>query len=253
MTEGGIRLVTQGDDSGSCHSANTAILAAFHKGIMRNTSMLVVGPAFEGAVEMLGNVPGLCVGLHAAVTCEWAEVRWGPVLGPERVPSLVDERGHFFHTTQELHHRGPDPDEMVAEVRAQLDLARSRGANVEYIDDHMGYEWVRDVGDRIARVADEEGVVHIGAPLPHLPAVAGAFDNMVDELLAQLAAAPPGDYFLPGHPCYPTDDVDGLNLPCEAPGVQTELRDWERRIFMDDVVVDHCARHGIEPIRWTDL
>ena len=40
----------------------------------------------------------------------------------------------------------------MAEVRAQLDLARRRGLSVDYIDDHMGYEWVGDVGERIARL-----------------------------------------------------------------------------------------------------
>ena len=47
-----IRIVTRGDDSGSCHSANRAIADAFKNGLLRNASVMVPAPAFKDAAQM---------------------------------------------------------------------------------------------------------------------------------------------------------------------------------------------------------
>lgn len=51
MPRTGIRLVTRGDDSGSCATANRAILDAHRHGILKNTSLIVSGPVLDDAVE----------------------------------------------------------------------------------------------------------------------------------------------------------------------------------------------------------
>ena len=50
--ENQVCLIVRGDDSGMCHSANTAVLDAFRNGILRNTSVMVPCPAFAEACEM---------------------------------------------------------------------------------------------------------------------------------------------------------------------------------------------------------
>ena len=91
-----IRLITRGDDCGAALSGNAAIRDAFREGILRNTSVMVPGPVVEEAAQMLAHERDLCFGLHCTLTAEWDRVRWGPVLPPDRVPSLVDRRGHFY-------------------------------------------------------------------------------------------------------------------------------------------------------------
>ncbi len=253
MGEKRIRLVTRGDDGGSCHTANVAIRDAFEKGILRNTSLMVPCPAFEEAAGMFRDMPGLCVGLHATLNAEWDGVRWGPVLPPEDVPSLVDADGHFFHTTRALHENGADPAEMMAEIEAQLALARSAGLAIRYVDPHMIFTWVADMDARLAQFAEREGLIYGPKAVPRLPAVEGEFDNPVDELVARLSAAPPGTYILIGHPCYDTEEVRRFCRGGGDPGSEGPKRDWQRRMFMDPKVLECCEANGIQPIRYTDV
>ncbi len=253
MTEGRIRLVTRGDDSGSCHTANVAIRDAFQKGILRNTSLMVPCPAFEEAAEMFRELPGLCVGLHATLNAEWDEVRWGPVLPPGDVPSLIDENGHLLQTTQALHERGADPDEMMAEIEAQLALARSTGLHIGYVDSHMAFTWIADMDARLARFAEREGLIYRHEGVGRLPAVEGEFDNLVDALVARLSAAQPGTYIIVGHPCYDTEEVRRFYHPGIEPGAEGPNRDWQRRMFMDPKVLQCCQANGIRPIRYTEI
>ena len=47
------------------------------------------------AVEILRDQPQVSAGIHLTLNSEWQHYKWGPVLGASRVPSLVDENGHF--------------------------------------------------------------------------------------------------------------------------------------------------------------
>ncbi len=252
MADARIRLVTRGDDSGSCNTANVAIWNAYKKGILRNTSIMVPAPAFPEAAEMFSEDKGLCVGLHITLNAEWDSVRWGPVLGAEKVPSIVDSEGNLFKTTQALNDNHPKTEELLAEVQAQLDLARRSGLDVKYMDTHMGVSWVGELKEPLLELAEREGLVYANLPVGHLARVEGEFDNPVDALIARLDAADPGTYIIVGHPCYDRVDVRmfghaGLG---ESQGV---ARDWQRRIFMDPKVVEYCRQNGVEPIRYDEI
>ena len=90
MSQPRIRLITRGDDAGSCEAANRAILEACERGVLRNVSVMVPGPAFEAAARLLADRPEICLGLHATLNAEWEEVRWGPVLPPDQETSEVE-------------------------------------------------------------------------------------------------------------------------------------------------------------------
>ena len=76
------RIITRADDLGSFHSANLACLHAYKKGMLRNGGFIVVGGRIDEAAELFRNEKGFCCGLHAALNCEWEDVRWRPVLPP---------------------------------------------------------------------------------------------------------------------------------------------------------------------------
>ena len=252
MAKAPIRLVTRGDDSGSCNTANVAIWNAYKKGILRNTSIMAPGPAFQEAAEMFSEDKGLCIGLHVTLNAELDAVRWGPVLPREKAPTLVDPKGHFFKTTQALNDNKPDLEQMVAEVQAQLDLARAKGLEVSYMDTHMGVGWVAGLEARLRELGDREGLLYSHIVVSGLPRVEGTFADPVAALIARLDAAQPGTYVVVGHPCYDRADVrmfDHAGLK-ESQGV---ARDWQRRIFMDKKVLDYCRKKGVEPIRYTEI
>ena len=60
-----IRLLIQGDDMGAAHGMNAGTIKAYKEGILRSTNVIVPGPWFMEAVELLQQNPGLDV----ACTC----------------------------------------------------------------------------------------------------------------------------------------------------------------------------------------
>jgi len=245
-----IRLVTRGDDSGTCENANLAIRDAFVSGMLKNTSLMVPPPALDHAAEVLADLPGLCVGLHVTLTSEVELMKWGPVLPVEKVPSIVNRNGHFYHHVREVAEHAA-VGELIAEVQAQLDLARARGFNIEYMDEHMLVGAVPGLRNELDSLGDREGLDHSHLSLAALPSVEGEFESPLKRFIARLGAAEPGTYMVVGHPCYDTEEVRRLWTGRPVP--VGHMRDWERRYFMDPEVLEYCSARGIEAIRFTDL
>jgi hypothetical protein len=250
LSETRIHLITRGDDCGSNHSANVAIAEAFHHGILKNTSLMIPCSAIQEAARMLAAEKDLCCGLHATVNAEWDSVRWGPVLPPEEVPSLVDEKGCFFQTTRALHDHGAALDQIMAELQAQLARARQLGFDVRYVDTHMGFGWVAEGFDEaFDSWCQREGVRnahHYGQRLPKVD-VAG---DPVERMIAQLEAAEPGQYLIVGHPAYDNAEMRALGhegYPGEVIGPE---REWQRRMFTDPRVIAYCRERGVVPTRY---
>lgn len=246
-----IRLVTRGDDAGSCRTANLAIRDCYVRGILRNASVMAPAPAAEHAATVLRACDGLCLGLHACITSEWDSFKWGPVLPARAVPSLVDKHGHFRATVHQINEQGFDPDEVMAELAAQLALLRALKLHVAYMDCHMGFNWLPGLDERLAAFAAKEGLIYSPAGLTRLPHVAGTFGTPVAALCASLAAARPGTYLCVSHPGYVRADMQRLGHT-RYRNVAVD-RDWQRRMFMDPAIITCCAQYGIVPIRYVDL
>lgn len=242
-----IRLVTRGDDSGSCSSANHAILEAFRNGVLRNTSLMVPGPAFEEAAELFADVPGLCLGLHVVLNAEWDDVKWGPVLPPEEVPSLVDANGYFLPSPNKLGERDFSLDEIMAEVEAQFALARKYGLNLEYLDEHMGVGRVGGLRDHLKAFAARERLFY-GDSVPHFPGVSN-----VNALLERLQNTSPGDYVLITHPGYDADDMRAYGHVGYEPGQVAKERENDRRLLTDPRLLQAAQDGLFTPVRYTDL
>lgn len=248
-----MRIVTRGDDSGSCHSANRAIADAFNHGVLRNTSIMVPAPLFKEAARMYKNLDGLCIGLHATITDEWNTHRWGPILDADRVPSLVMEDGTFFKSTRDLWDNKPDSDEILAEIKAQLEMARSEGLDIGYMDEHMAFGWFDGLAPRLHAFAEAEGLVHRPESLSRLSRIDGEFSDPVERLLATLDAAElDKTYLLVGHPCYDSKDIQQMTYGDQLPGEIAKERDWQRRMFMDDRVIEYYRRNDIQPITYAE-
>jgi chitin disaccharide deacetylase len=130
------RLIVRGDDMGMTEGSLEAFEKAFVDGVLTCGGILVPGPWFEGAAKLCVNHLDWCVGVHLAVVGEWRGCRWRPVLPWDRVKSLVDEDGFFYASPSELLAHHPNLDELDAEYRAQIDLAKKKGIRVQYLDLH---------------------------------------------------------------------------------------------------------------------
>lgn len=248
-----ILLVTRADDLGSFRSANRAILEVFRHGIVRNTSLMAIGHELQDAVDLLSGVDGLCIGCHASITSEWANVRWAPCAPPEKVPALLDAEGHLVHYPREADEQGADPDQILIEVAAQLARLRSLGVEPEYLDTHMRFDLLPGVEDALAGFCERESLLYASRvpDLQRLSRPAGM--GRVEGVVAALREAAPGRYLLIGHPAYPDDEMAPVHLPGKEPGLIAAERQEERLMFSAPEILAVVAECGIEPVRYVDL
>lgn len=150
-----VSLIIRTDDIGMSHSVNMAMQKLVSTGMPVSVSVLFVCPWYQEAVEILKQHPNVSVGIHLALNSEWKNYRWGPVTGSLAVPSLVDENGFFFPSSEALHQHNPSVSEVEKELRAQIDRALRSGVKIDYVDYHMGtvtrYPEFREITERLAR------------------------------------------------------------------------------------------------------
>lgn len=131
-------MLIRADDMGMSHGQNQAFQTLIESGIPLSVSVMFPCPWWKHAVEILKKHPEVSVGVHLTLNAEWKHYRWGPVLGPSAVPSLVDEEGYFFPSRALLYGNHPELTEMEAELRAQVQRAADSGLQIDYVDYHMG-------------------------------------------------------------------------------------------------------------------
>jgi len=248
-----IRVVCRMDDAGSCPSANAAIAEILAHGFARNVSVMACATYFDEAAAMLRRFPDACIGLHATIHAEWDEVKWPPVLPPDRAASLVDENGMLLANPMLNHERGVNADEVLAEIAAQLARMRDAGLNVRYMDQHMCFGWLADVGPRLAALARREGLLYDEGALGSLPPAPEDVTGLAERFIAQLEAAGPGDYLYVSHPGRDRPDMRRFTHAGLAPGQVARERDEDRLRYLSPKVMEHAAAHGVAFVTYADV
>src|SRR2546430_572079 len=88
-------LLVRIDDIGMSHAVNQALQELADTHMPLSASVRFGCPWYREAVEFLRKNPQIAGGVHLALNAEGKGSRWGPVLGGEAVPSLVDPVGYF--------------------------------------------------------------------------------------------------------------------------------------------------------------
>ncbi len=248
-----VRLIARADDAGSCRTANMAIMECVEAGLALNVGVMACAPFFDEAAEMLAGRKDVCVGLHATINAEWDEVKWGPVLSPERVPTLVDAGGHFHRTPNVTHEHGGKADEVIAEIEAQFASARAAGLRIAYLDEHMGFGWLPGVRERLDALMRREGLLEGGRGFQGLPPSPWRYEDRADDLIARLEVAGPGTYLIVAHPGHDTEEMRRLGHAGLAPGQVAREREGDTQMLTSHKVLEYCGHHGVAPTRFTDL
>jgi predicted glycoside hydrolase/deacetylase ChbG (UPF0249 family) len=136
--QGRPELLIRIDDIGMNHSVNMALQQLADTKMPLSASVLFACPWYQEAVDVLRKNPQISVGVHLALNSEWKWYRWGPVLGKEAVPSLVDTVGYFFSSSDEFLAHKYDLGEVERELSAQVERALRSGLKIDYVDYHMG-------------------------------------------------------------------------------------------------------------------
>lgn len=142
------RLIVNADDLGRTRGINQGIFEAHLDGILTSATLMATCEAAREAAAKLADVPRLGVGLHLVVA------GGVPALPPAEIPSLVDDEGRFPLRPEGLH--GADPEEILAEARAQLDLFRDlTGREPTHFDSHYHTHRLAAVCDALIELARE--------------------------------------------------------------------------------------------------
>ena len=177
------------DDFGMCHAVNMAIKQIIEAQIPISVSVMFTCPWYQEAVEILKQHPEVSVGVHLTLNAEWKNYRWGPVLGPAAVPSLVDSIGYFFPSRSKLFANNPKTSEVEKELRAQLERAKNTGLKLDYIDHHMGAavqtEELRSLVEKLAAEYELGISQYFGESYSNVTYHA-SFENKTDSLITKI-------------------------------------------------------------------
>ena len=143
-------LIINADDFGMCHSVNAAVMRALREGVATSTTLMVPCPWGRHGLRFLAEHPDIPFGVHLTVIAEWDDYRWGPLTTPEKVPSLVNEEGHFYKFDEmPAFLAGVDLEELETEFRAQIETVLAFGLRPTHLDWHClrleGWDAVSEV------------------------------------------------------------------------------------------------------------
>lgn len=131
-------LLVRIDDIGMNHSVNMALEQLAATRMPLSASVMFACPWYQEAVDILRRNPQIAVGVHLTLNSEWKGYRWGPVLGKEAVPTLVDSVGYFLSSSEQFLARAYSLDDVERELSAQVERALRSGLKIDYVDYHMG-------------------------------------------------------------------------------------------------------------------
>ncbi len=145
------KVIITSDDAGMCRAVNVGMIRAMRQGLVSSASMMTCCPAFDEFAEFAVDHPQFDYGVHLVLTCDLREQPWGPILGKEAVPSLVDEDGIFpFWPDRNL-----KIEEVHQELQAQINRAKQAGIPISHIDHHM---WVMFQSPELLRLYVQLGI-----------------------------------------------------------------------------------------------
>src|SRR5512146_612753 len=149
-------LIINADDFGLSPGANRAIVRAWREGILTSASLMAGGNAFDEAVVLARENPGLQVGLHLTL------VQGHGVLPYEKFPSIVDGAGNF---TDDPVHAGMRyffvkalRRQLYREIEAQIVKFRETGLPLSHLDGHLNIHMHPVVFDILCVLMPKHGI-----------------------------------------------------------------------------------------------
>jgi hopanoid biosynthesis associated protein HpnK len=150
------QLIINADDFGLSPGVNRAVIRAWREGILTSASLMVGAPAFDEAVELARENPGLQVGLHLTLVQGQAVVIHGGF------PCLTDREGNFpvdpvmagmrMYFLKSLHRQ------IRTEVEEQITRFLATGLPLSHIDGHLNIHMHPTVFAILCRLMSTYGI-----------------------------------------------------------------------------------------------
>lgn len=157
------RLIVNADDFGLTAGVNRAVIELHRAGVLTSATLMAKAAATGEAVELALATPSLGVGCHVML------VDGEPVLPPEALPSLADQRTGRFHSTpgafvRRLVTGRIRAPEIEAEAAAQIALLKHSGVPLTHIDTHKHMHMFPSVLRPVLRAARAAGIRTVRNP-----------------------------------------------------------------------------------------
>lgn len=256
-----IRLLVRSDDMGVAQAVNEACLESVKHGIARSIEVIVPGPWFLQAVDMLKANPEIDVGVHLDLTSEWSGLKWGPI--SKNVPSLVDENGHFYPTTTQREGWENNTgflesnwkiEEVERELRAQIETALRLLPNVTHLSSHMGT--ATSTAELMALTIRLSKEYKLPIQLPNIK-YAGKFGERSDSTEQRLSAMidlierlSPGLWLLVEHPGLDTAEMRSISN--QGYKNVAEDRSNVTEVFTNEKIQAAIKKRGIRLVSYAD-
>jgi hopanoid biosynthesis associated protein HpnK len=160
------RLIINADDFGRTSEVNEAVIRGYQDGVLTSASLMVTGRAFEEAVDLAQQNPGLAVGLHLVL------VEGRSVLPASTIPHLVSQEGLFPNSCLRMGLKcffsTACRRELDLELRAQFERFAATGLRFSHVDGHLHFHIHPSVFPRVVRLASEFDAVGIRIPKDRL-------------------------------------------------------------------------------------
>lgn len=165
------RLIINADDFGLTNGINRAIVEAHARGIVTSATLMANGAALDAATELVASHSNLSVGCHVVL------VDGKPILAPEKIATLVENKGSEKQLRQKLGGLAAnallgrlDPAHIEAEATAQIRLLQEKGISVTHFDTHKHTHIFPPVLRPLLRAAKACGIGALRNPFgPRLP------------------------------------------------------------------------------------
>jgi len=161
------QLIVNADDFGLTSGVNQAVIEGHERGIITSATVMANMPAFDEAVRLAQAHPSLGVGLHFNLT------QGKPVADISHVRSLT-EGSEFLPSSMAVAWRSFTgrlrTEELVIELRAQLEKAIAAGLRLTHADGHQHVQTWPQVFEALARALPDYGIRAVRLPRerPHL-------------------------------------------------------------------------------------
>jgi chitin disaccharide deacetylase len=270
-------VIIHADDAGMSHSVNRATIAAMEQGIVSSASIMVPCPWFKEFAAYAKAHPDRDFGIHLTLNSEWDNYRWGPVVGRDQAPSLVDKEGYLWDSVAEVA-ANAKAAEVEKELQAQVARALEFGVPLTHLDTHMGAVisrpdlvevyvnlglkfnlpvlFLRDLGGEVRDERIRARAFQLLATLDEhrLPVLDqltqlytnGTFEEKRAKYLQAIQGGKPGVHYLIVHCGYDDDELRAITN-------SSKLRDTDRRIVTDPDFMKEVKSTGVEVVTWRQV
>jgi hypothetical protein len=265
-------LIVHADDLGGAHSINSASIKALESGLVSSASIMVPCPWLPEIAAYARTHPEADLGVHLTLTSEWSRYRWGPVLGKERVPSLLDSSGYLYPLEREAAGH-MDIQEAEAEIRAQIARAKAFGIQPTHLDSHMGTLYQsKALFETLLRVARENKLPfrisrESFTRAPFMSSLLGPGDVVLDRIISIEPSVAPEDWskfyteeiknLRPGVTCmivhlaFADEEMKGVTFGHPNWGAEWRQRDFD--FVTSDAFRKLLRENNVKLITWREI